>query len=395
MNRNGTSRPRGGAPLRVAHVVATSGATGVESHLIALLAAFDRTLVEPTLFAPRPGPLVERLQRRGIPVELGAPTRKLAFGEARRLARRWRGAFDLVHAHGARGSFWGAVAAGQAGLPLVTTIHELRWRTLASGPRRWLWLELERRALEHSRRLIAVSEAVRRELVARRPEWASRTVVIPGTSPQLLEPRPPAPLDAPVAAVPLRLVTVGRLEPVKGHDRLLEALSRLAARIPFTLDVVGRGPLEGELRGLAARLGIADRVRWHLGADDVAEHLDRAQIFVTATREETLGLAVLEAMAAGRPVVVPAVGGLVELVGEAGCLVDPGAALPERLADVIAALAADPARMARLGAAGRARVLAAYDPLVLASRVADVYEQIGRDEGVGEEARGQERQHRS
>src|SRR6185295_4712042 len=86
--------------IRVAHVVGSVGATGVESYLLTLLTSFDRRDVEPVLFAPSPGPLVDRLRARGVTVELGAPRRKLAFAEGRALAESWRGRFDLVHAHG-------------------------------------------------------------------------------------------------------------------------------------------------------------------------------------------------------------------------------------------------------------------------------------------------------
>jgi hypothetical protein len=94
-------------PIRVAHVVSTAGRTGVEAHLVALLPSFDRACVAPVLFAPPgPGPLLDEMAARGVDVVSGAPTRKLAFDQARMLAERWRGQFDVVHAHGPRAIFW-------------------------------------------------------------------------------------------------------------------------------------------------------------------------------------------------------------------------------------------------------------------------------------------------
>src|SRR5512146_683994 len=99
------------APLRVAHVVATAGRSGVESHLEALLPAFDPSEVQARLFVPGPGPLVEALAARNVPVEIGAPSRKLAWGEARALAARLRDGCDVLHAHGPRAAFWAAIVA--------------------------------------------------------------------------------------------------------------------------------------------------------------------------------------------------------------------------------------------------------------------------------------------
>jgi glycosyltransferase involved in cell wall biosynthesis len=360
--------------MRVAQVVATAGATGVESHLLALLAAFDRGEVDPILFVPRGGPLVERSKARGIAVETGAPERKLDFSSVSRLARRWAGAIDVVHAHGARATFWAARAARAAGLPLVVTVHELRWRSWPAGPRRSLWLALERLALERAERLIAVSQAVRSELVARHPRWADRVVVVPGSSPLLLERGATRPMRD-TSARP-RLVAVGRLERVKGHDRLLEALARLDPSI--MLDVAGAGPLAADLRMRADALGVAERVRWHGGTADIPALLSGADIFVSGSHEETLGLAVLEAMAAGLPVVVPAVGGLVELVGDAGIQVapEPERDFSMRLAFVIDALTRDPGRAQNLARAACERAWADYDPAVLAARVAALYREI-------------------
>ena len=366
-------------PLRVAHVVGTAGASGVESYLLALLPSFDPAQVQPTLFLPREGVLAGRMRARGVPVEYGAPTRKLAFGEIPALARRWLGGFDLVHAHGPRATFWAMRAARRAHISIViASVHELRWQTLEPGLKRELWIRLERQALRGASRLITVSDATRSDLVARWPDLAARTSTVYASAPLLLEADSLPRARPGVGGETLRLVTVGRFNWQKGYDLLFPALADLSKRgVAWTLDVVGSGELEAELRAQAASLGIAERVCW-LGRDaELREVLARAHAFVTATRAEMFGIAVLEAMAFGLPVLAPAVGSLPEVVadGECGQLVpfDPESTLPARLADVLARWAADPAERVRLGAAGAARARREFSPAALAAGVTAVY----------------------
>jgi len=369
------------APLRVAHVVGTAGATGVESHLVALLSAFDRAEVEAVLFVPGPGPLVDRLRARGVTVEVGAPTRKLAFAETSALARRLAGSFDVAHAHGPRAIFWTLRAARGARVPFVATVHELRWITLPPGLRRSAWVTMEAWALARADRLIAVSHDVRRQWAARDAAMAGRMTVVAGSTPMLLEPDRLPRARPGAAAGPVRLVTVGRLVPEKRTDRLLAAVAALGASgVACTLTVIGAGAAEPELRSLAARMGIESRVHWQRHVDDIAGALAGADAFVTATRTESFGIAVLEAMAVGLPVVAPSVGALPELVtdGETGTLIagEDDAALPARLAQAIEALARDPARAARMGAAAAGRARTAFAPGRMAAEVAGVYREV-------------------
>lgn len=150
---------------------------------------------------------------------------------------------------------------------------------------------------------------------------------------------------------------VGRLDRVKGHDVLIEALPRLpGARV----EIVGAGPEESALRRRAGELGVADRLSLTGWSDRVADRLAEFDIFCHPSRYEGLGLALLEAMRAGLPCVASAVGGVPELLdhGRCGVLVPPED--PRALAEALAALAADPARRARLAARARDRMLSGF-----------------------------------
>ncbi len=147
--------------------------------------------------------------------------------------------------------------------------------------------------------------------------------------------------------------TVGRLNPVKDHATLLRAFAQVQASLPrAALVVVGDGALRGELQALAATLGIAPRVRFLGDRGDVQRLLVGFDVFVLASRSEGYSMALLEACAAGLPIVATDVGGNREIVadGRNGLLVpstDAGA-----LANALHALLADPPRAQAMGRAG-------------------------------------------
>src|SRR5947209_3591549 len=137
---------------------------------------------------------------------------------------------------------------------------------------------------------------------------------------------------AATACVPVRIgnrrvITVANLRPEKAHEILIDAAASLVATHPgLEFHVVGDGPRLAELTALAAARGMGDRVRFFGHRDDVPALLRESDIFVLPSRSEAFPNGLIEAMAAGLPVVATAVGGIVELVrhGENGLLVRPG-----------------------------------------------------------------------
>lgn len=367
------------APLRVAHVVATAGRSGVESHLTALLPAFDAGDVQARLFVPGPGPLVEALAARGFHTEVGAPSRKLAWGQARALAARLRGACDVLHAHGPRAAFWSAAVARWAGIPcFVCTVHELRWRSLPPGPRRALWVAFESWAMRRADRLIVLSRDSETRVRDRFPDLAPRIARVPGSTPLLLDDAALPRADAGGTRNPVRVIAIGRFDWVKRHERLLEAVALATARgASLELHLAGDGPLGPALRERARALGIESRVRWVGGSFDVRALLASGHLFASASHSETFGIAALEAMAIGLPVVTCDNGGVSELVEDGACgtivrdTADPAAA--RALAGAFVALAADPSRRATYGAAAARRARACFSPAAMARATVAVY----------------------
>jgi glycosyltransferase involved in cell wall biosynthesis len=167
---------------------------------------------------------------------------------------------------------------------------------------------------------------------------------------------------------PLRLLAVGRLVRQKGLGHVIAALA--AAPADRFLTIVGDGPDRPELEAEARRLGVADRVRFTGWAARAAlpDHYRQADVFVLPSFEEGMANAVLEALAAGLPIVASAVYGNRDLVGaDNGILVAPADA--SAIAAAIAALAADPTARARMAEASRARALAlGWEPVATAYR---------------------------
>lgn len=173
-----------------------------------------------------------------------------------------------------------------------------------------------------------------------------------------------------------RVVFVGRLSEEKQLEVLLDAWHGLRndCRLPKVLHLLGDGPLAPALKVQAARLGLLDSVHFHGQVTDVAECLQEMDVFVITSRVEGNSNAVLEAMAAGLPIVATAVGGTPMQVGEAGAPFLCAAGDVQALAAALRRLIADSSLRATVGAAMRHRAEQHFD----IRRVAEVYYQAYR-----------------
>jgi len=170
---------------------------------------------------------------------------------------------------------------------------------------------------------------------------------------------------------------VGRLDHWgKGHKELFEAMATLMERHPVQALIVGGGRRIDEVRQLAAGLGLADAVHFLGERPDVPDLLNAMDIFVLPSYSEGLSLALLEAMAAGKPVVATAVGGTPEVVteGDNGLLIPPRDAAA--LAGALERLLADPALAQRLGANARNHVRAHFSLDRLGREINEIYGEL-------------------
>ena len=355
--------------LTIAHVDAETGFSGGEVQVFLLLDGLKERGHRLVLFCP-PGSRSEAEARtRGIDVEPVPMRGDLDFPAVQRLAEGFeRRRPDLVHLHTGRATWLGGLAARWRGVPAVTTRRQDKrlkrtWRT------RLIYGSLVKRA-------VAISPAVRQRLVDGGVDVAKlRTIASSVDAATLSSERG---RDASRAKLELNgdesvLLVLAALVRRKGIDVLLDALPRMEARP--TLLVAGDGEERASLEEDARRRGLDDRVRFLGRRDDKADLLAACDVFVLPSRLEGLGVAALEAMAAGRPVVASAVGGLGEAIvdGSTGLLVPPDD--PITLAAALDRLIGDPTLRAQMGAAGPARVASGFD----ASGMVSAYEALYRD----------------
>ena len=162
----------------------------------------------------------------------------------------------------------------------------------------------------------------------------------------------------------------------KGHQELFRALAGLKDRYPLEALIIGGGRREAELRQLAAELGLGPRVNFLGQRRDIPDLLAALDILVLPSYSEGVSLALLEAMAAGLPVIATAVGGLPEVVTDEvnGLLIPPRD--PEALARALARLLADPDFARRLGEQARAEVEAHYSLERLGREINEIYGEL-------------------
>ena len=250
------------------------------------------------------------------------------------------GGFDVVHTHLSTSSVNGCIAARFAKVPCVATVHGM------SG-------KLSFSAANH---LIAVSEEVKRHLVRQGVRPTKISVVHNGLAPDFqLREREEARKSLNYVDSDLILGTVSRVTPKKGIEDALVAVSELCNEFPnVRYLVVGDGDGLEHCESLATTLGIRDRIDFVGYQAAVGDFLPAMDLFVFPTHKEAMGIALVEAMAAGIPCVATNVGGIPEVVtGDTGRLVPPKD--PEQLRIECGSLLRDPELRTRMSRAALER----------------------------------------
>jgi glycosyltransferase involved in cell wall biosynthesis len=364
-------------PVKVAYVYTWLPVGGAEHHLVNLLAGLDKNRFAPTVVClGEPGAIGDRLRGEGVPFQsFGLPRKRLWMPWGlRRVAAYFREQrFDIVHTHMYHANTYGRVAAWWAGVPhIVATIHT---NTVCPSRKQRIvnrWLD------RITDRTIVVSEDIARTLTAQGDIAPARMVVI-HNGVDIERYASGSPADATrmrlgIASDARVVCCVGRLEKEKRHNDLLAAFRIVKERVPLAhLLLVGGGRMESAIGDAIELAGLRASVTMTGVRGDVPDLLRASDVFALASEREGLPLALVEAMAAGLPVVVSRVGGMPEAIGgEAGLLFEPGDV--DGLAQRLTACLTDANLRQRLGAAARQRAGKSFSTETMVRSLEAVYE---------------------
>jgi glycosyltransferase involved in cell wall biosynthesis len=320
------------------------------------------------------GFLTEACREHAIPVHVVPHLQReirplhdmLGLKELRQLMRRIKP--DLVHAHTFKAGFLGRLAAKHSKIACVYTVHmwpfgnamPLSWRVAAPV--------CERMAARWCDRIITVSELGARNAAQYGIGHSSQVVPILNG---IAEHPARARLEHDNA---VSFTMVARFTSFKDHGLLLRAFARVPGQARLTL--VGDGHTLAAAKRLAGELGIRDRVEFKGARGDVPEILAQTDVFVLASKTETLPISILEAMRAGLPVIASNVGGISEEVvdGETGLLVPAGSV--DELSGALKRLLADKPLRVAMGRAGRRRFEGMFQADSMIERTHRLYEEV-------------------
>ena len=273
--------------------------------------------------------------------------------------------YGIVHTHTSKGGFVGRLAARLAGVPVIVhTAHGFAFHECSPSSARLFYSALERIASRWCDQIVSVSDFHRRWALKLRICNPSKILAIPNGIGSLPNPeiaRPELRRQLGVRDRDLLILSMARLAPDKGLDYLIAAAAILLhTERRFQIVIAGDGPVRARLEELTRNLGVADWVTFLGFREDISDLLASCDLVVLPSLREGLSIALLEAMAAGKPIIATSIGSHSELASQAEIarLVPPADA--PALCDAILQLSPDPSQMARLGMNARALFKSQY-----------------------------------
>ncbi len=365
--------------MTILFLISSEGYYGVENMLVTLARHLSRQGCECVVGVfhnshSRHVEVAEQAQRHGLTVEIVPCSGRWdwkAVSQIRKLLVKHN--VDVLHPHGYKADLYAYAAAWPNRVPLLATSHNWPSKLLSMRA----YAALDRIVLGRFDEVIVVSDVVARTL--RRWGVAKKRVstIFNGVDIEQFQGAQPA-LRCEIAPKGYPLVGfVGRCVPEKGGATLLRAAKQVLAAHPKTEFVlVGEGPARREWETLAIQLGISEQVHFAGGRDDMPEVYASLDFVVLPSLIEALPMCLLEAMAAGRPVIATRVGSVPKLINadQTGLLLDPGD--EEGLARAILRLLHDTELARRIGENGRAHVARHFSAEAMAKSYIRKYQQL-------------------
>jgi glycosyltransferase involved in cell wall biosynthesis len=366
-------------PIRVTHLINSLGQGGAERLLLDLDDHWDRDRLDVRVIAlmDAAAPIISRadLPPGWRVVGLRGPWDPLGWRRARQALDA--APIDILHTHLMLADVLGRRTAQRRGLPVLTTLHSPAQHYLGPPERRPSLLQsaYERVARATPGLWVGCSEQVARSFHDH-PRWSADVMVVDnGLDPSrmTLDPRAAAALrqELGLREGQILLVTVARLVPSKGHRVLIEALTGMKG-LDAVACWVGDGPLRAGLERRAREIGLWDHLRVAGSRQDVTPYLAAADVFVLPSLHEGMPMALLEALAAGLPVVTTEASGIGEEIARAGAGLVVNSGDSEALRAAIRTMAGSP----DLRQAAGERAAALFHERYHAERCAAQYERI-------------------
>ena len=368
--------------LRVLLFTDSESFAGTERHMLELASGLRDVGVAVSLACPLPSPLADKARQAKLTVQVIPKQGLVDWAAVQRLAALLSdGSVDIIHAHNGRTGLAAALAVRRAGRGhCVMTQHFLEPN---HASQRGLRALVSRRAhhwvMGRMSGVIAISEAVKAAMLARREVPAGKITVVPnGISPPesglagqsaAVRQSMGIPADAPL------VVCTARLEPEKDIAALVCAMGQVRAAVPtIRCLVAGSGSQLAALQEQILSLDLSEVVTLLGFRSDVPALLATANLLVLPSLAEPFGLAILEAMALGKPVVATAAGGPLEIVedGKTGLLVPPSS--PDRLAQAIVRVLSDVPNARKMGIEAESRYQAHFTTARMSEATLAVYQ---------------------
>jgi len=368
-------------PIRLALVITELEPGGAERALVELATRIDRSRFSPVVYSLGSRPpaerdlLVRRLSEGNVPTHFLDLRRNWQFfhGVGRLAAMLREQRAEIVQTFLFHANVVGARAAGQAGVPHLLTGMRV------ADPRRWR-TALERWATATAARHVCVSQSVADYCSQRGFAADKLSVISNGIDVSLWQNARPIDLTA-LGVRPERrvMIYVGRLDEQKGLTPLFYELPAAFRDLPnYDLLLLGDGPQREHLAKLARQLGIAERIHFLGWRTDVPQILAAADVLLLPSRWEGMPNVILEAMAAGKPVIATRAQGVVELLGDLANEQTVPIDQPIPFRESLVALLRDPERHSSLGARNQERAFQQFSIEFSVSKCEGLYSEIAR-----------------
>lgn len=366
----------------VFHLHSSAGVYGAEYVLLGLVPALNRIGVRSTLLCldnplQTEQPLFERARALGVDVERLPCRGKLDWGSVRAVrARVSRSMSPLLHVHGYKSASYGWLARRGGPMPIVATLHG----PTSISHRLRFYNRVEQRLLRRFDKVCAVSSRMREDLIAAGVAGERICLVENGIDTDRFRPDV-APLLRTDFGIPKNAFVFGasmRLSEEKNPLGLLDAFTEISRQFPTAwLAIAGDGALRSQTSERAERLGISSRLRLLGARDDMERYYPMLDCFVLPSHYEGLPLALLEAMAAARPVVSTDVGQVPAVLAGLPARLVPPSDTPALASAMQACITENSGARPDL----RQRICERYSAARMAQTYADVYRDLWRSHG--------------